>query len=262
MAEWTPEATDYLEGYLKQVRALAQSSGEDAEEIVSGLRDHITTKAEQESGALITLSALRQTLAAVGSPESIVEDSTNLRTRDTATAQTAPPPVIERVVVREPASKSGNVLRWVIVAAILVFLIPVVLAILSIIAAIAIPAWSRADESEQRAACAGNLKQIGLAIQHYKTDHNGTSPTAMSDLYPKYHDVADTFVCPGAANPPNRTGSIDEWSTYEFFTGADENAIVRDRSIHNHLPTGRNVLSEDGRVSFLREIGEIQTSRP
>ena len=32
MSNWTPEAREYLDGYLAQVRALVRQSGEDAEE--------------------------------------------------------------------------------------------------------------------------------------------------------------------------------------------------------------------------------------
>ena len=72
MSEWTPEATEYLDGYLKQVRALARDGGEDDEEIVSDLREHITAKIELDAHSLVTVGLLRQTLTDVGSPEQIV----------------------------------------------------------------------------------------------------------------------------------------------------------------------------------------------
>jgi hypothetical protein len=72
MAEWTPEATDYLDGYLKQVRAFARRSGEDAEEIASGLREHILDKVSERAPSIVTLDAIRQILKDVGRPEDLI----------------------------------------------------------------------------------------------------------------------------------------------------------------------------------------------
>ncbi len=74
MAEWTPEAAEYLDGYLSQVRALARGAGEDGDDITSGLREHIVEKTEREAGSLVTLEVLRRSLAEVGSPEEILDD--------------------------------------------------------------------------------------------------------------------------------------------------------------------------------------------
>ena len=72
MTEWTPEATAYLDAYLRQVDILAKSQGDDVDEIVSELREHVTRAAEGEGVALITLDMLRKTLASVGTPEQVV----------------------------------------------------------------------------------------------------------------------------------------------------------------------------------------------
>lgn len=78
MADWTPEARDYLDGYLRQVGALARGQGDDAEDIVAGLREHVVNEAAAESGSLVTLDALRKTLAAVGTPEQVVSPDFSL----------------------------------------------------------------------------------------------------------------------------------------------------------------------------------------
>lgn len=72
MAEWTPEANEYLDGYLKQVRALARGAGEDGDEIASDLREHIETKATEAAGTLITLDLLVATIAEVGTPHEVL----------------------------------------------------------------------------------------------------------------------------------------------------------------------------------------------
>ncbi|HIJ73639.1 MAG TPA: hypothetical protein HPP83_06000 [Candidatus Hydrogenedentes bacterium] len=73
MAEWTPEAREYLEGYLAQVSALARQKGDDADEIAADLRVHITCEAEKAVDAVVTLDDLRRTIAVVGTPEQVID---------------------------------------------------------------------------------------------------------------------------------------------------------------------------------------------
>ncbi|MBN2308803.1 MAG: hypothetical protein JXR94_07535 [Candidatus Hydrogenedentes bacterium] len=71
MVEWTPEATEYLDGYLKQVAALARHQEEDVDEIVQDLRDHVVQEAEAASETMITTDRLRRVLAVIGTPEQV-----------------------------------------------------------------------------------------------------------------------------------------------------------------------------------------------
>ena len=54
----------------------------------------------------------------------------------------------------------------------------VVIAIIAILAAILFPAFARARENARRSSCQSNLKQIGLGIEQYKQDYDGTYPMA------------------------------------------------------------------------------------
>ncbi|MFA6240500.1 MAG: VIT domain-containing protein, partial [Candidatus Hydrogenedentales bacterium] len=72
MTEWTPEAKQRLDDYLNHVDRLSRSMGDDATEIVEGLRAHITTEAEAHSGTLVTLEHLEQTLSATGTPQQVL----------------------------------------------------------------------------------------------------------------------------------------------------------------------------------------------
>jgi prepilin-type N-terminal cleavage/methylation domain-containing protein len=56
----------------------------------------------------------------------------------------------------------------------------VVIAIIAILAAMLLPALSKAKNKAQGVACLNNLKQIGLALVCYTDSHQGKVPTALS----------------------------------------------------------------------------------
>jgi type II secretory pathway pseudopilin PulG len=121
-----------------------------------------------------------------------------------------------------------------------------VISIISILAALLLPALSRAKASGQATVCLSNLRQIGIALQVYVADNNNKLPF-MSDIYPgttnKYpgpdqvlsnalgnvkvlHCPSDTW--PGDKTPPypeksltffDQTGCSFAWNV--FLNGQD-----------------------------------------
>ncbi len=101
----------------------------------------------------------------------------------------------------------------------------VVIAIIAILAAILFPVFATAKVAAQRASCAGNLKQLGYAIDLYKQDYSQSYPASSkycsADTYwdsarnraiswgyamwawrlMKYTRSTNVFNCPGAVNP-------------------------------------------------------------
>jgi prepilin-type N-terminal cleavage/methylation domain-containing protein/prepilin-type processing-associated H-X9-DG protein len=84
----------------------------------------------------------------------------------------------------------------------------VVIAIIAILAAMLLPALSKAREKARQGVCMGNLKQIGLAIFMYANDHDGYlvpfnagSPTNVHPTNYWYKILADEYginlVVPG-----------------------------------------------------------------
>jgi prepilin-type N-terminal cleavage/methylation domain-containing protein/prepilin-type processing-associated H-X9-DG protein len=59
----------------------------------------------------------------------------------------------------------------------------VVISVIAILAALLLPALSRAKESGRATVCLNNLHQIGIALQVYVGDFNNKLPS-MSDIYP------------------------------------------------------------------------------
>jgi prepilin-type N-terminal cleavage/methylation domain-containing protein/prepilin-type processing-associated H-X9-DG protein len=68
----------------------------------------------------------------------------------------------------------------------------VVISVISILAALLLPALSRAKESGRATVCLSNLHQIGIALQVYVGDYNNRLPS-MSDIYP---GVTNEFLGP------------------------------------------------------------------
>lgn len=101
----------------------------------------------------------------------------------------------------------------------------VVIAIIGILAAILLPALTRARESARRAVCQNNLKQISLAIHMFAGAHNekyplgdvsgdgttdvtqGTVKGSFARLNPDYIRGYKVYICP--SNPVNIVPAID-----------------------------------------------------
>ena len=79
----------------------------------------------------------------------------------------------------------------------------VVIAIIAILAAMLLPALSRAQESGKRIACINNLHQLDLALQIYKDDNQGLFPprTVPTNCWPNrlfenYGQNINVLLCP------------------------------------------------------------------
>jgi prepilin-type N-terminal cleavage/methylation domain-containing protein/prepilin-type processing-associated H-X9-DG protein len=59
----------------------------------------------------------------------------------------------------------------------------VVLAIMVVLSALLFPVFSHVREKGRRTSCQSNLKQIGLALQQYTSDHDGIYPALTSVSY-------------------------------------------------------------------------------
>src|SRR5271165_6625122 len=78
----------------------------------------------------------------------------------------------------------------------------VVIAIIAILAAMLLPALSRAKEAGRRIACLNNIRQLGLAGQMYVNDNQGTFPPRSdtnrwpNQFYDDYARNLKVLLCP------------------------------------------------------------------
>ncbi len=82
----------------------------------------------------------------------------------------------------------------------------VVIAIIAILAALLLPALSRAKGLARRAACSSNLRQLSLALKIYATDHNGQlPPRGLPDRWPAqlqaHYSAVKLLRCPADTQP-------------------------------------------------------------
>ncbi len=142
----------------------------------------------------------------------------------------------------------------------------VVIAIIAILAAMLLPALSKAREKARRAVCLNNVKQIVLSLIMYANDYDEQIPPMHSDnaypagTYDMYHSAAPicyqgmgllydrkyirsqrVFFCPSQTNPRFQFNTADNgWfndgrSSYQYhylFTAGSNNKIT-DRAKNN-----------------------------
>ncbi len=125
----------------------------------------------------------------------------------------------------------------------------VVIAIIAILAALMLPALSRAKDKANRISCRSNVRQIGLGSQMYANDFNGdfladtrSRPPGLRDdgdddmtqFYPAYVPNYKAFLCPSTQNFINPTNlvSVPQYN--------QPNALVI-RGLYNNAPNGKAV---------------------
>lgn len=116
----------------------------------------------------------------------------------------------------------------------------VVIAIIAILAALLLPALSKAKQRAWTISCDSNLRQIGLGMKMYANDNHELYPESRGDIYwntsnansssnswmqqiASYAGNTNVFNCPGNAQLPK-----DMQGPFNYFNGARAAYIVGD----------------------------------
>lgn len=163
----------------------------------------------------------------------------------------------------------------------------VVIAVISALVAIILPAVQQARESARRTQCRNNLKQIGVAIQNYHSQHNALPPSRSYDHYTswaflilphmeqfnlfenwdpkrKYYYQSDTarltpvagYFCPTRRSSGQSTQGDDILSPYE--TSGHVPGTLSDYACAAGYGPGWNWINSRGAMI----MGQAQTSPP
>jgi prepilin-type N-terminal cleavage/methylation domain-containing protein len=146
----------------------------------------------------------------------------------------------------------------------------VVMAIITILAGILLPALVKARESARRTACLNNLRQIGMSLEMFRQDYDRVpagdatnrysragSPVGLGELIPSYLGAVEVLYCPGASSITyaksglkiTDIGTREAFCSYVYANGEVEDYNGPDNTNHkgnyiNHGRAGGTVSTE------------------
>jgi len=112
----------------------------------------------------------------------------------------APPPPLQQTAYVQPAPRGMS--PWLIVIIIAAVAVPIVIAVVGLLAAIAIPNFVKARQASQRAVCVSNLRQMDFAKTMWANDHkkhDGDEP-AESEIFGPGKYMNAKPICPAGGN--------------------------------------------------------------
>lgn len=103
-----------------------------------------------------------------------------------------------------------------------------------------------------RAQCMNNMRMIGLAIEEYRTEHDGTSPATLGSLTNQAVNPR-LFVCMESGNTTGDLSRVDTWMSYVYRPNAGTSEVRLYCPPKNHRNEGGNILFGDCSVSWFEK---------
>lgn len=141
----------------------------------------------------------------------------------------------------------------------------IALLIISILAAMIFPVFSRARESARKATCLSNVLQLGTALQLYGADFGGQLPPQDNDWMPLEPYVRNYSILRCPTDPAGE--EVSDWYESGWPVTFDSSYVYRSGLATDGLPYeivgfdeqvwhlgGRNILSLDGHATWMHGV--------
>jgi prepilin-type processing-associated H-X9-DG protein len=142
-----------------------------------------------------------------------------------------------------------------------------VLVVPMLLISILLPSLNKARETANRAKCASNMHQIGLAILLYQNENRQEYPPDLTTLVKNEQLAFPVFVCPSSNDTPATTLAELETGghcSYKYlYPGpgsqnvGSTTAVLYENS-SDHMNDGTNILFGDGHVEWLNRAAARQ----